>query len=216
MLFDQFDQVRIISLSHRTDRRREVSAELFKIGVQIDGSRVAFFDACQVKDPGEFYSAGARGCYLSHLEILESARGSVLILEDDCDFTVGAADYIVPECDVFYGGYYAANPADLTTSDIIGSHMMGYFNPSEVGTYLRKTLESPASRGNVPPPPMDAAIVWYRRAHPDARVAFANPALAHQRPSKTDIGPSSFIDRLPFAATFARRWKRILRGPLRR
>lgn len=189
-----------------------MSAELHKIDVQIDGSRVAFFDACQVSDPGEFYSAGAHGCYLSHLEILEASKGSVLILEDDCDFILGAADYIVPECDVFYGGYYAANPADLPTSDIIGSHMMGYFNPNEVGAYLKKTLESPSSRGNVPPPPMDAAIVWYRRAHPVARIAFANPVLAHQRPSKTDVGPPSFIDRFPIVAKFARALKQILRG----
>ena len=126
----------------------------------------------------------------------------------------GAADYIIPDCDIFYGGYYAANPSKLMTSDIIGSHMMGYFKPNEVGAYLRKTLECPSSRGNVPPPPVDAAIVWYRRAHPDARIAFADPVLAHQRPSKTDVGPPSVIDRLPVAANLARALKRVLRRSL--
>ena len=42
MLFDQFDQIKIISLAHRKERRREMSAELHNVGIEIDESRVAF------------------------------------------------------------------------------------------------------------------------------------------------------------------------------
>jgi glycosyl transferase, family 25 len=209
MPFDQFDQVRIISLAHRKDRRHEVTAELKRLGLDIDGDRVAFFDAFKSDDANGFYSAGAHGCYLSHMTLLEQATGSILILEDDCDFTESAKSYIVPECDIFYGGYYAQTPGNPEDSDIIGAHMMGYFTPNVVAQYLRRILKDEEFRSNVPPPPIDGAIVWYRRANPDVRTVFAVPALAHQRPSRTDIGQSGWIDRIKFIGSSARKIKRI-------
>lgn len=210
MLFDQFDRVRIISLPHRKDRRREMTAELNKLGIGIDGDRVAFFDAFKVGDKSCFYSAGAHGCFLSHLHLLENALGSILILEDDCDFTAEAASYIVPKCDIFYGGYIASDPADLHGSDIVGAHMMGYFNPNHVAAYYRRMYEDEKARNfqNMPVP--DGAAVWYRRAYPETVTAFAPDPLAHQRPSRTDVAEPHWIDRIPMAATFARKIKRLI------
>ena len=209
-MFDRFDHIRIISLAHRKDRRREIAAELKRVGVEIDGERVAFFDAFKVSEENGFYSAGAHGCYLSHMELLETARGSILILEDDCDFTDKAADYVVPECDLFYGGYYADKPNDLHNSDIVGAHMMGYFDPNHVGAYFRRVLEDDAFRQGVPPPTPDGALVWYRHAFPDVRTTFATSTLANQRLSRTDVAQPHWIDRFPIAATLARKLKRML------
>lgn len=211
MIFDNFDRVRIINLPHRADRRREMIAELERIGLAVDGERIAFFEACAPADDGGFSSRGAYGCYLSHLSLLEMG-GSMLILEDDCDFTPAVRDFEYDGADIYYGGYYANDPDDLQNSDIIGSHMMGYSEEAArtAAVYLRQLLD-PKFRDFVPPPPIDGALVWLRRNYPGLTTKFAVPPLALQRPSRTDIGNLKMIDRVPWmqsAVHLARRIKR--------
>ncbi|PZQ61708.1 MAG: hypothetical protein DI544_03495 [Sphingomonas taxi] len=196
MLFDHFDQVRVINLAHRTDRRAQMIGELRRLGAA-DDPRVAFFDACRFDDAGSFSSVGARGVYHSHLSILEdaAARGhSVLILEDDVDFTAAARDTVLPpDWRIFYGGHYAATPDDLPNSDIIGAHCMGFHAEivPPLAAYLRELL------ARADHPPIDGAYVWYRRAHPALATFFAVPPIANQRPSRTDIARLRFFDRWP-------------------
>lgn len=196
MLFDHFDQVRIVNLPHRADRRAQMRGELRRIGAA-DDARVAFFEACRFDERGTFESVGARGCYHSHLAILEDAAAkghSVLILEDDADFTPPARDTMLPAgWQIFYGGYHAAQPDDLHNSDIAGSHVMGFsadIVPVMVA-YLRGLLELDDH------PPVDGAYVWFRRAHPAVVTHFAVPPIAVQRPSRTDIASLRFFDRWP-------------------
>lgn len=212
MLFDHFDHVRIVNLAHRTDRRAEMLGELRRIGAEGD-PRVAFFAACRFDDPGTFDSIGARGCYHSHLDILESAAAagaSVLILEDDADFTPAARDTALPDgWQIFYGGYQAARPDDLERSDIIGSHCMGF--SADIVPALAAYLRGLLARDDHPT--IDGAYVWYRRAHPEVVTHFAAPPIADQRPSRTDIAELRFFDRWPVlreAAQAARRLKRTL------
>src|SRR5690606_14601443 len=117
---DQYDRVRIVSLAERTDRRRDMRAEFHKIGAAGD-LKTIFFDAIKIADPGPFRSCGSHGCYLSHLAILReaaTANESVLILQDDCEFLPGAAEYQLPAgVDVFYGGYHASTPSNLPASE---------------------------------------------------------------------------------------------------
>jgi len=212
MLFDHFDQIRIINLKHRTDRRAQMIGELRRIGADAN-PRLAFFDACRFDDAGTFTSIGARGVYHSHLTILEDAAAqgaSVLILEDDVDFTAAARDTTLPaDWQIFYGGHYAAQPDDLQRSDIIGAHCMGFraeIVPA-LAAYLRGLLALDDH------PPIDGAYVWYRRAHPEIVTHFAVPPIADQRPSRTDIAELRFFDRWPGlrqAAQLARRLKRRL------
>ena len=59
--------------------------------------------------------------------------------------------------------------------------------------------------------PIDGSYVWFRRAHPELKTVFADPQVAFQRPSRTDIGDQRFYDRLPglrSAANLARRLRR--------
>ena len=207
MLFDRYDQIRIINLAHRTDRRAEMIRELRRVGLDGD-PRVSFFDACTFADAGTFYSKGARGAYHSHLTILEEAARegrSVLIFEDDVDFTPEAASYDLPETPpIFYGAYNPTRPDDLPNSDIMGSHFMGFSADTArmVATYLRTILNSGHH------PPIDGAYVWFRRAHPEVRTVFATSQLGNQRPSRTDIAALRFYDRMPGlrqAATLARK-----------
>lgn len=212
VLFDNFDEICIINLAYRTDRRAEMRRELRRVGLEND-PRVMFFDAISPEGAGAFSSKGARGVFQSQLAILEQAarRGhSVLILEDDVNFVSGAQDYQLPDgWSIFYGGHYASNPEDLLNSDIIGAHMMGF--TASAAKRIHDYLNTLSFTGIHPP--IDGAYVWFRRAYPDVRTVFAVPPLGNQRPSRTDIADLRFFDRLPGlreAASLARKVKPLL------
>lgn len=212
-MFASFDMIRIVNLPERRDRRREMDRELAALGLTGD-KRIEYFAASKPTDPGTFSSVGARGCYESHLAILREAaelNASVLILEDDCAFDPIPADYEVGDgWEIFYGGYYAVHPDDPVNSDLMGSHMMGFSARAaqDIVTYL-DALEYSGTH-----PPIDAAYIWYRRAHPDVATYFARPPLAHQRSSRSDVAELSFFDRAPVlrqAAGIARSMLRMIR-----
>lgn len=194
-MFDAFDSIRIINLPERRDRRREMERELAAIGLAGD-PRVSFFAAIRPADAGAFTSIGARGVYQSQRAILREAAAagrSVLILEDDCDFIPAASEYDFGDgWDIFYGGYYATDPGNLTTSDIVGAHMMGF--TAEAARRISEFLDTLRFEGIHPP--IDAAYVWFRRANPDVATRFAAPPLAIQRASRSDIADLRFYDRL--------------------
>jgi glycosyl transferase family 25 len=223
-MFEAFDKISIISLPHRTDRRKEMREQLRNVGLESD-PRVEFFDAVRPAYPGRFASIGAHGCYASHLEILKANRGSaVLILEDDCDFAANAADNPLPAgCDIFYGGYlWASEPEHLETSRVIvGSHCMGL---SAKASALAADYLDALIRGDLPPDPIaaadpgftpgklapiDGSYVWFRRAHPELKTVFADPQIAFQRPSRTDIGDQKLYDRLPVIRSVAELARRL-------
>lgn len=227
-MFDQFDRIRIVNLKHRKDRRVEMLRELRRVGLRND-PRVAFVEAFSFPDAGGFRGIGSHGNFHTQLRILEEAANageSVLILEDDCDFTLGAEAYALPwDCDVFYGSYQTATPNELENGDVIGSHFMGFSKPAAraAAVYLRSLLQpnyAPDPRAAAEPtyradirPSIDGAYVWFRRAHPEMKTIFATPALGHQRASRSDCAQVRFFDALPVlrqAATYARTMKREL------
>ncbi len=211
MTLDRFDRIRVINLPERRDRRRDIERELASIGLGED-PRVAFFPAIRPSAAGDFTSVGARGVYLSQVAILREAAAAnetVLILEDDCAFSLAARDYPTDGAwDIFYGGYEAADPKNLATSDIVGAHMMGF--TATAARALVAWLDKLTYDGIHPP--IDAAYIWFRRAHPEVATFFAVPRLAHQRSTRSDITPRAF-DRLPglrAAVELARRIRRRL------
>lgn len=201
-MFESFDCIRIISLPTRADRKRDMVAELRRMGLEHD-PRVTFLTGCRPTDQGLFDSIGAHGCYLSHLAALKGANGkSVLILEDDCVFMPAARLYKVPAVDIFYGGFLSASdPANPEVGSIIGSHCMGFSaGAAKIAADYLEGLLDPAHppdplaaldggyRSDVRPP-IDGAYVWFRRAHPELSVHFAQ-TLSAQRPSRSDVTPS--------------------------
>ena len=230
MLFDQFERIWVVNLLHRKDRRAEMENQLAKVGLLGD-PRVKFFDALSFEDAGPFRRTGSHGAFKSHLALLSKAQGPILILQDDCDFLFPAVlDYELPsDWDIFYGGYVASDPENPDAGDIIGAHFMGFSvrAAKAAASYLSAYLEPdfpPDPRASREPgfdpafrPPIDGALVWFRRAHPELRTVFA--LLGIQRASRTDIGDQKWFDRLPLIRTLAelsrkslRRWRRADRG----
>lgn len=213
-MIDAYDQIRIVNLRTRADRRRQMRSELRRIGLATD-PRVEFVNAVAPENAGPWPNLGAHGCYMSHLSILRAAQlanASVLIFEDDCDFTDAAMNSQWGlGSDIFYGGFGATDYTNLDSSDIQGSHCMG-FNRAVVGrliTFLENLSRNPA------PPPIDGAYVEFRRANPELRTEFARPQVAVQRQSPSDIAPGRF-DRnkwLSFAVGLVRK---VNRGRYRR
>lgn len=225
MFLDAFDSIKILNLPHRTDRKREMTSELRRMGLG-DDPRVVFMSAISRDGPGPFNSVGAHGCFLSHLAALEEAASSdqrVLILEDDCEFTAGARRFELPgNWDIFYGGYLADNPEDPGASNIIGAQCMGYSARAARAAveYLRAFLDpsfppdlTAAADPEFDPaikPPFDGAIVWFRRAHPQLKTVFAQIAI--QRSSRSDIAGGRLLDKAaPKLVATARKAKNALR-----
>lgn len=217
MLFPGFDRIRIINLPSRPDRRAEMLRELQRVGLDRD-PRVQFVDGVLVEDKAPFRAPGEKGVFLAQLGIMRDAAAageSVLILEDDVDFTTAALGWGRPaSCDIAYGGYVAANPSDLHASDIIGAHCIGF--SARAAQALAPFLDDLLKHES--PPPIDGAYVWFRRQNEGFRTDFADPVVAVQRPSRSDITPAHRFDRIaslrgPMAA--ARKVKRALqRGDL--
>ena len=79
-LLERFDRVRIVNLKARADRRREMRGELARLGLGLD-DRIALHEACRPDDRGDFPSLGARGCFLSHLTVLDQAWDAGALLD---------------------------------------------------------------------------------------------------------------------------------------
>ena len=208
-MFERFDSIRIINLASRGDRRRQMRHELRRVGLAQD-CRVAFINAVRPDKAQPWRKIGERCCFLSHLSILEAAfadRYSVLILEDDADFTAASAQP-PPSVDVLWGGH-TCQPGWIEHA-----HCMGFSAKAvaRLVPFLRDLKQQPS------PPPIDGAYVDFLQANSDLTVHFCNPAVALQRPSVSDIAGAHRIDTLPLARPFVavlrqvkREWQRRYR-----
>ena len=210
-IFDLFEQVRIINLVDRPDRRREMTAQLERLGAM--APNVEFYNAQRPADAGGFPSLGARGCFDSHLSVLRSARdakaGSLLILEDDLDFTRDGrkrlgdvlADLSTRPWDFFYGAHLldangrsglaelAADEPVMTASCLAFS---GDVIPPLVD-FLEGVLTRPPGSADYGPMHVDGAYTVFRMLNPERRTSVAFPTLGRQRSSPSDITPGSML-----------------------
>ncbi len=210
-LFTIFDQVRIINLVDRPDRREEMASQLRRLGAM--SANVGFFDARRPPDQGQFPSLGARGCFESHLSVLRIARDqsleSLLILEDDLDFSkdgqrrVGEilGSLAARNWDVFHGAHVMpvgdrcglmliAPDEPVMTASFIA------FSGRVIGPmvdFLEAMLLRPAGSADFGPMHVDGAYTVFRELHPEYQTFAAFPSLGHQRRSRSDITPSNMI-----------------------
>lgn len=205
-LSSTFDMVRIISLADRHDRRKDVFNTLRRLGLTVGGHSCAFFDAVRPSDPDGFPSIGARGCFMSHLEVLRAARTdgveALLILEDDVEFSrsevarmsATLAALAAQSWDIFYGGSPATpRSAPLTdvppTEGVQQTHFIAFSKRAidMLVPYLEAMLNREPGSPDGGPMHVDGAYSWFRQQHPDIRAYAATPHIAHQRSSRTDI-----------------------------
>ncbi len=220
-LLDRFERIRIISLPSRNDRRRDVVRQLRRLGLQIDGDRIAFHDATRPAEPGGFPTIGARGCFLSHLEVLEDAlqagARTVLIMEDDADLVRDVETHLPPmledlarrEWSIFYGGYHWPDAPPSSTAMLLqaepstglqNAHFMAFTRKGaeRAVAFLRQVLTRPPGDPDGGPMHVDGAYSWLRRVHPELTTWLALPEIAFQRRSRTDIHEGAlFYDRVP-------------------
>lgn len=203
-----FEAIYIINLPSREDRKAEMQEQLAKVGLSLDGAYVRLFPAVRPTEASGFPNIGAKGCFLSHLAVLTDARDrglrSVLILEDDCNFVKNLASRLEdilgveprPQWSLFYGGTLNTIPADKLKDGyldplqaISGSHFLAVSSGAldSVVTYFEAMLPRQPGDPNGGPMHVDGAYSWFRAAHPEARTLLANPEIAYQRSSATDI-----------------------------
>ena len=218
---DLFDQVYVINLPDRIDRKNEILAQLKKIGLSFESPLVQLFPAVRPEDKGAFPSVGARGCFLSHLGVLRNAiearHKSILILEDDVDWTPAAlaaggnlsSVLKGSDWDFLHGGL-GNDAGKSTTNDfclnalkydesIMLAHFVGMRGKTIAlaHNYLEALLGRPPGSPLGGPMHVDGAYNWLRREHSELRGYVCLPSIARQRPSTSDITPATGFKALP-------------------
>jgi glycosyl transferase family 25 len=228
-----FDAIYLINLRERTDRRRELEAELCSVGLLPGDPKLIWLNAVRPETSGEFPNIGAYGCFLSHLACLQAASASkhtrILIMEDDAFFPRSAAsrlrDALIrlksSEWQIWYGGHlFVGNdrpysqgwgtPIDRTVA-IQRAHCIGFQGAATIES-IRKFFELILTRpaGHIEAGPMhtDGAYTTWRSLHPEAVTRATIPEVCVQRSSRSDIATISMVDR--YAVT------RLIVRPLRK
>jgi len=221
----------LVNLPYRTDRRAEFGVQLKAIGLSYDHPGVHVLGAIRPKSAEGFPTVGARGCFLSHLQILRQAvadgRDRVLICEDDLDFTAEilsrlpaiTATLETSAWSIFYGGYGGkAIGGDVAPGlvrvepgfEIPCAHFYAVRGPAiaDLVAYLEGILSRPTGHPEGGLMHYDGALCWFRRAHPQYSTLAAVPEIGFQRASRTDIHALKWFDRWPgvrYLTTLARR-----------
>ncbi len=226
-LFEYFDRTRIVNLASRDDRRKETKAEFARYGFPIQTERVQFFEASAPKDAGDFPSPGVRGCFLSHLRIIEEALAAgapnVLVLEDDICFSNRIVELEASimeglnglDWDIAYFGHTlpvdsGAPRWERLTKPTIQSHFYAVNGKTlpEFSSFLKQMSLRPAGHPDGGPMHYDGALNTFRDQNTHINVYYYTVNLGYQRPSKTDLHQNPFFDRYKVFLPFTRiaRW----------
>ena len=203
----------VINLPRREDRRRDMERQLQRIGWNAE-----FFPAIEPDNAGSFASRGCRGCFLSHLAVLEIARERqlprVTILEDDVNFRRDFATYWPAvsrfleqaKWSLFYGGH--VEPFDFAGVGLIepGRHLMcshfltigGTALPTMISG-LETMLSRPGGHPEGGPMHVDGAYSTLRQQNPSLVSYAHSPSLGYQRTSRSDIADAKWFDRFPIS-----------------
>ena len=217
-LIEQFDRVYIVNLPERQDRRREMETELHRAGLRVDGHRIRFHRAVRPDDAGLFPSLGARGCFLSHLAILNDAIESdlerILVMEDDLciDQHFANAQARMARRLMNKGWWFAyfghvqpvqddaGAPAwQVTRQPIATTHFYALNREAirPLRDHLQACLSRPPGHPLGSPMHVDGAYSLFRAQHPEMLTLIATPSMGGQRSSRSDIYPNKWYDRIP-------------------
>ena len=234
-LLDSFESIRIINMAHRGDRRREMAAQLARLGLGFDHPQISLFTAKRFTEAAGFPTVGTRGCFDSHLSLLKEAaaqgRQTLLILEDDCNFDdeietllpVALAELGQRDWQILHGsllpGHYSPTERPLDPVDpeaaLRGTHFLAFRGPviAQAAAYFEAMAKRTPGQQHPDGEPMhyDGALCVFRQRHPHIVTYAANPDLGHQRLSRTDIHDVRFYDRLPVLRSVTSLARRVVR-----
>jgi glycosyl transferase, family 25 len=202
--------VYVINLERRTDRRREMESELARVGWD-----ATFFPAIEPTSSAGFASVGARGCFLSHLSVLKTARDAaverLVILEDDVNFVRNfgekwrwmETELAVVDWSVCYPGHAMGTlPQGISAlspqTSVLCAHFM-VINRRAINLIvegLETILSRSAGHPLGGPMHVDGAYSTIRAQNPALNTYALFPTLGYQRPSRTDIRRGRWFDRL--------------------
>lgn len=216
---DGFERLFVINLKARVDRRIEMEAQLRGIGLSFSNPKVELLEAIRPADAGGFPTVGARGCFMSHLKILELAVKAdlkrILIVEDDLNFSsdfITRAPLVISCADkmkwsFLYGGHRVERALTATaecseiepSTAVVTAHFLGLQGQAiqDAAAYIRAMLQREPGHPVGGPMHVDGAYSWFRRDHPQYRTVVAIPPLGYQRASRTDIHELRWYDKTP-------------------
>jgi len=219
-MIDYFEHTQIINLASREDRRRETIEEFRNNGFPINTDKVSFFEAIQPTEAQGFPNTGTRGCFLSHLKIIENAKNAgyqrILILEDDATFSKNIAD-IAPiaiealdnmDWDLAYFGHSLEESDALEwrplSQPMLLAHCYAINGKSldKLCQFLHDILDRPAGHPDGGPMHYDGALNTFRAQNDDIQSFYFAKNLAYQRPSMTNIHDTSIYDKHPLLKVF--------------
>ncbi|PSL18207.1 hypothetical protein [Shimia abyssi] len=219
-LFDWFDQVYIVNLPHRDDRRAETIAEFARVGVTVPNAKINFFEATRPTEKGEFPSLGSLGNFISQTNVLKDAinngHSRILICEDDLQLNDLPADTLAAvltdlrqtSWNIAALGYLEPYepPSDHTglsawTGGTRGTQFWAIQGDAIAAfhDYLNLVRSRPSGHPEGGSMFFDGAFNMVRTIVPGVTFRIATPCLAGQRASRTDIHDLKFYDRIePF------------------
>jgi glycosyl transferase, family 25 len=209
-LFEGFGSRRLISMKARVERRQRIDASLARYGLSLAKLGVEIFDGLSFDDANGFPSKGVRGCFTSHMTLMQECAASgkpMLVLEDDIDFNfdrIAAFRQAVPDLQqedwgLVYLGYIVpetSGPARLETfgGGTIGGHFYGV-TPAlarAVGDYMQSCTTRPPGDPEGGPMYRDGAFTMFRQRHPELTTKLAIPSLGGQFSSRSDLTPKAY------------------------
>jgi glycosyl transferase, family 25 len=229
-----FDAIYLINLRERTDRRRELEAELSSVGLLPGDPKLIWQNAARPETSGGFPSIGAYGCFLSHLACLQAAAAGkhtrILILEDDACFPRSAVSRLRDvlmnlrdsEWQIWYGGYlFPGNTQPSSpgwgvfidrTVAIQKSHCVGFRGAATIDAvrkFLELILTRPAGHSEAGPMHIDGAYTVWRSLNAGAVTRATIPEICVQRSSRSDIAAISRVDSWTVTRAIARPLRKL-------
>lgn len=141
-----FDQIYIINLINREDRRAEIKVQLKNIGLNYRESAIQFFSAVKPETAEDWPTKGTKGCFMSHMNILKNAKlngyKKILIFEDDLNFSQNFKIHLpniiqqlnTKSWDLFYGGYRMIGKKDLSPQSKFTTQILSQSDLIEIET----------------------------------------------------------------------------------
>lgn len=209
-LFAGFGSRRLISMKSRANRRQRIDASLARYDLSLEKLGVEIFDGLVFEEANGFPSKGVRGCFTSHMTLMQECAASgksMLVMEDDIDFEFDRIAAFGPVASrlqnvnwgLLYLGYLEPKTGgeprcERYDGGTIGGHFYGVTPEfaQAVGDYMQSCTTRP--RGDPIGGPMyrDGAFAMFRQRRPDLSTYLAIPSLGGQFSSRSDLTPKTY------------------------